>query len=64
MTGEISIVYLGISNRFNVWNINALCLRVGLLYNITSRNTVFYSNAIAEIENGVIDKNRLFLYCC
>jgi len=48
-TGEINIVYLGMSNRFNVRNINASCLRVSLFYNITSCNTVFYYNALAEI---------------
>ncbi len=48
-TGKISIVYLGMSNRFNVRNINALCPRVSLFYNITSCNTVFYYNATAEI---------------
>jgi len=48
-TGNINIVYLGMSNRFNVRNINALCPRVSLFYNITSCNTVFYYNAYAEI---------------
>jgi len=47
--GKINVVYLGMSNRFNVRNINALCLRVSLFYNITSCNTVFYYNVKTEI---------------
>ena len=58
--GEISVVYLGMSNRFNVWNINALCLRVSLFYNITSCNTVFYFNVNTEIKNGVVNKNHFY----